>query len=508
MMSSSKLRRGRPSQLLGAASPEHDQSTSSKKRKLNTNTSSATRPVGSSHSFVKRLISGGRNDAPSGIEENYEESNDASDRAADDLEEESAADESEHDEVNAVESEGKPARLTTKSSSATKSVALLPPARHRSGRSRDKTSIEGAKPFRAAQPAKIGNSHEAEESQKPKKLKRIVKYALRADKRRIQDGQDGQDSAAESKESSLDPLSGQNDRTNRPKHQSISQSSEVAEPMTAKPKSILAIEKRQRGRPKKNVGFEIGEAENLDLGFKDIPTKKRNGGTREYSSTKTRRRAPKKGKGWIKATLKHSVEEDSDSDGEEDVPCAICHTQGSEEPNEIVFCEGCNLAVHQECYGIPVVPEGDWFCEDCLPEEQEEENDEGDEVEEPIADGLALEPEDESKAIHGEKQGPHIENLKHHLQIMQSMVLQKLTGQRRMMLRGLDEEFKKVFQVVEQTILAGESNSMLVIGARGSGKTTVSCCASFLTLLNADHFSWWKMSFPIFQLSTARTFTL
>jgi origin recognition complex subunit 4 len=57
---------------------------------------------------------------------------------------------------------------------------------------------------------------------------------------------------------------------------------------------------------------------------------------------------------------------------------------------------------------------------------------------------------------------------------MQRALLDKLTGQRRVRLRGYDEERQKVHQVVEHTVLAGEGNSMLVIGARGSGKTTVS----------------------------------
>jgi origin recognition complex subunit 4 len=57
---------------------------------------------------------------------------------------------------------------------------------------------------------------------------------------------------------------------------------------------------------------------------------------------------------------------------------------------------------------------------------------------------------------------------------MQRTLLDKLAGQKRIRLRGHDEEMKKVHQVVEQTVLAGEGNSMLVIGARGSGKTTVS----------------------------------
>lgn len=38
---------------------------------------------------------------------------------------------------------------------------------------------------------------------------------------------------------------------------------------------------------------------------------------------------------------------------------------------------------------------------------------------------------------------------------------------------GQNEAYEKTFQLVEQTIVAGEGNSMLVIGARGCGKTTL-----------------------------------
>lgn len=59
------------------------------------------------------------------------------------------------------------------------------------------------------------------------------------------------------------------------------------------------------------------------------------------------------------------------------------------------------------------------------------------------------------------------------LALMRQIVLEKLTGRRRVGLLGLDEEYKKVHQLMEQTVTAGEGNSLLVIGARGSGKTTV-----------------------------------
>ncbi len=47
--------------------------------------------------------------------------------------------------------------------------------------------------------------------------------------------------------------------------------------------------------------------------------------------------------------------------------CVICFEEEYHGTyNNLVYCEGCNLGFHQQCYGIPEVPEGDYFCEFCV----------------------------------------------------------------------------------------------------------------------------------------------
>ncbi|KAF2623676.1 hypothetical protein BU25DRAFT_172514 [Macroventuria anomochaeta] len=59
------------------------------------------------------------------------------------------------------------------------------------------------------------------------------------------------------------------------------------------------------------------------------------------------------------------------------------------------------------------------------------------------------------------------------LDLLKTIVMERITGKRPSPLVGLDEEYRSVHQLVEHTVTAGEGNSLLLIGARGSGKTAL-----------------------------------
>ncbi|KAK1787962.1 hypothetical protein P4O66_016440 [Electrophorus voltai] len=50
---------------------------------------------------------------------------------------------------------------------------------------------------------------------------------------------------------------------------------------------------------------------------------------------------------------------------DEDVVCDVCRSPEGEDGNEMVFCDQCNICVHQACYGILKVPIGNWLCRTC-----------------------------------------------------------------------------------------------------------------------------------------------
>eukprot|EP00158_Paraphelidium_tribonemae_P006190 Partr_v1_DN27720_c0_g1_i1_m67574 putative PHD finger protein len=70
-------------------------------------------------------------------------------------------------------------------------------------------------------------------------------------------------------------------------------------------------------------------------------------------------------KEWFHLTKDIGVQS-LDTPTHEESMCSICQDGEVDNSNAIVFCDGCNVAVHQECYGVPYIPEGQWLCRKCM----------------------------------------------------------------------------------------------------------------------------------------------
>ncbi|KAJ6136809.1 hypothetical protein N7497_012362 [Penicillium chrysogenum] len=68
---------------------------------------------------------------------------------------------------------------------------------------------------------------------------------------------------------------------------------------------------------------------------------------------------------------------------------------------------------------------------------------------------------------------------------LSTILLGKLSGKRQIPVRGLESEYQKVHQLIEQTVSVGEGNSMLLLGSRGCGKTAI--VESIISSLRKDH---------------------
>lgn len=210
------------------------------------------------------------------------------------------------------------------------------------------------------------------------------------------------------------------------------------------------------------------------------------------ASAPTTFKSPPKTKPAPKAPVKPVVEEDEEgsSEDEDDELCAVCQDGDSEPPNEILFCDNCDRAFHQLCCSPAVaeVPEDDWLCKDCDPDVlpvQEEVVP----LEMEFLMKIPLEEPGSVVATVDERLPVIDENFEEQLKCLQMRVLEKLMGRKSLDLVGLEVEFAKVYQVVEQTVVSGEGNSMLVIGARGCGKTTlVEKVISDLSTENKENF--------------------
>ncbi|KAJ8666907.1 hypothetical protein QAD02_008569 [Eretmocerus hayati] len=68
---------------------------------------------------------------------------------------------------------------------------------------------------------------------------------------------------------------------------------------------------------------------------------------------------------WDKIQTIVKNEEGLGIEYDENVICDVCRSPDSEEGNEMVFCDFCNICVHQACYGITSIPDGSWLCRTC-----------------------------------------------------------------------------------------------------------------------------------------------
>jgi origin recognition complex subunit 4 len=171
----------------------------------------------------------------------------------------------------------------------------------------------------------------------------------------------------------------------------------------------------------------------------------------------------KPGRGRQKAVQAESAaieKQESTGNEDDDEVCAICSKPDSKRGNEIVFCDNCDMPVHQKCYGLAVIPEGDWLCRNCSQED----------VTSAVGNAKV------ARVVAREAERPDIPDFEYHLRMMQRILLDRCVGRRRIKLIGQDDTYEKAYQLAEQTVVAGEGNSMLIIGARGCGKTTVSYC--------------------------------
>jgi hypothetical protein len=60
--------------------------------------------------------------------------------------------------------------------------------------------------------------------------------------------------------------------------------------------------------------------------------------------------------------------------------CYVCFEEDEWGSDVIVYCDMCNISVHQDCYGIVEIPEGNWYCDPCMQRHQREVVDPGEHI--------------------------------------------------------------------------------------------------------------------------------
>ncbi|CAG0889633.1 unnamed protein product [Cyprideis torosa] len=96
--------------------------------------------------------------------------------------------------------------------------------------------------------------------------------------------------------------------------------------------------------------LHIFNAERIKMGMKPLSERVLESAVEEFERQALKLRKEHEGKGL---------------EYDENVVCDICRSPDSEEGNEMVFCDLCNICVHQACYGIQTIPRDAWLCRTC-----------------------------------------------------------------------------------------------------------------------------------------------
>ncbi|KAF8949519.1 nuA3 HAT complex component nto1 [Haplosporangium gracile] len=110
------------------------------------------------------------------------------------------------------------------------------------------------------------------------------------------------------------------------------------------------------------VEYDMDEQDEIWL--KEVNAQRRKQDLSEVTSTMFEKIFDRLEKEWFDLTK--NIPKPTENLPPEDSACNICDDGECENSNAIVFCDGCNLAVHQDCYGIPYIPEGQWLCRKCM----------------------------------------------------------------------------------------------------------------------------------------------
>ncbi|QSZ33771.1 hypothetical protein DSL72_005342 [Monilinia vaccinii-corymbosi] len=410
------------------------------------------------------------------------------------------------DEEENTKIRGKPgAKLVTRNVEVAKPIVKEVVTSSKPGRGRPRKILDGLKKAKELSQQALQNG--AAKSKRDKEIEASDEDLESAEAPQLDSGRSTRFSDSKSRDSAAREKTTEAPGSSKPKRGRPKRIiDELADSVAVTPKGILTPSKSRNPTIRKSVAFDESGKDGFE-GFEDIPLEPR----------------PKKAHGKTIQSTSPAVD---DNDDEEDPVCEICTKPDSKTPNLILFCDGCPLAVHQKCYSVPKIPQGDWFCKKCHKTRVAAEaaravqdnavNDSDDEITCAVCKGLESRKPNEiilcencDYAVHqtcgnipkkprGEwlckecipnldsdlldeetdlgpvsNEVPNIEAFETHLRTMQRVLLDRLTGQKRLRIRGHEDELRKVHQLVEQTVLAGEGNSMLIIGARGSGKTTL-----------------------------------